>query len=70
VIRDQPRADSLTLDRYESIRALQQGSQPRHSIVVPVNEAPILPPLRAPDEPMPPPAPRPLGETPPIEMKK
>ncbi|MEF7616399.1 type II secretion system secretin GspD [Aquincola sp. MAHUQ-54] len=59
VIRDQATANSLTVDRYESIRALQQNGQPRPSIVIPVNDAPVLPALPvAPAAPVP----RPLGE--------
>lgn len=59
VIRDQATANSLTIDRYESIRALQQSGQPTPSVVIPVNEAPVLPPL----QPQPAaPVPAPLGE--------
>jgi len=70
VIRDQPRADALTIDRYDAIRALQQTSQPKPSFLLPVNEAPVLPPMRAPDAPPPVTVPPPLGETAPIDMKK
>ncbi len=48
VLRDQVSADQLTIDRYEAIRSLQQGAQPANSIILPVNEAPMLPPLPAP----------------------
>ncbi len=64
VIRDQPTADSLTIDRYESIRALQQGGQPRPSVVIPINESPVLPPLLPTNPPAP--VPPPLGETAPL----
>jgi general secretion pathway protein D len=70
VIRDQPRADALTIDRYDAIRALQQNSQPKPSFLLPVNEAPVLPPMKAPDAPLPASVPPPLGETAPIERSK
>ncbi len=44
VMRDQQAADQLTLDRYESIRALQQNTQPKPSLVLPDTGAPVLPP--------------------------
>jgi general secretion pathway protein D len=43
VMRTQADASALTLDRYEAIRALQQGSQPRPSSVMDINESPVLP---------------------------
>lgn len=48
VLRDQLSADQLTIDRYEAIRSLQQAAQPPSSVILPVNEAPMLPPLRQP----------------------
>jgi general secretion pathway protein D len=48
VIRDARSAESLTLDRYEAIRAQQKDTQPVPSRVLPVNEAPVLPPLAVP----------------------
>ena len=45
VIRDQAASDSLTVDRYERIRALQQDAQPKPSYTVPVNQAPLVPAL-------------------------
>ncbi len=60
VLRDQVSADQLTLDRYESIRSLQQGAQPVPNVVLPINEAPVLPPLPAPGGASVPP----LGEAP------
>lgn len=59
VIRDQATSNSLTIDRYESIRALQQDGQPKPSVVIPVNEAPVLPAL--PPQPTAP-VPAPLGQ--------
>jgi general secretion pathway protein D len=48
VVRSQQAADSLSMDRYDSIRALQRNVQPPPSVLVPINEAPILPELPAP----------------------
>jgi general secretion pathway protein D len=48
VIRTQQAANDLTFDRYDSIRALQQGRQPEASRVMPVNDAPVIPALQAP----------------------
>ncbi len=52
VLRDQPSADQLTMDRYEAIRSLQKEAQPQPSVILPVNEAPVLPPLRSPSAPV------------------
>jgi general secretion pathway protein D len=49
VLRDAPSADKLSLDRYDVIRAQQKDNQPAPSILVPINEAPVVPPLRAAD---------------------
>jgi general secretion pathway protein D len=43
VIRDAAASDSLSLDRYESMRGAQQQGQPVQSVLVPINEAPVLP---------------------------
>ena len=43
VVRDAAATDSLSLDRYELMRASQQSVQPTNSSSVPVNEAAILP---------------------------
>jgi general secretion pathway protein D len=48
VIRDAAAAQSLTVDRYDAIRALQKSVQPTPSVVMPVNESAILPPLQPP----------------------
>ena len=46
VIRNQDESNALTADRYDLIRAQQQTvGQPRQSIIMPINEAPIVPPL-------------------------
>ena len=46
VIRTQQAATDLTLDRYDSIRALQKEAQPQPNRIMPINESPVLPPLR------------------------
>jgi len=51
VIRNQQAASSLTLDRYDVIRAQQQELQPRGNILQPIREAPVSPGI-----------PRPLGQ--------
>lgn len=43
VIRDAASANSLSLDRYEAIRAQQQAEQPAQKMLMPVNDAPVLP---------------------------
>jgi general secretion pathway protein D len=48
VLRDGDSANRLSMDRYEQIRGEQKSSQPERSIVMPINESPVLPPLRAP----------------------
>ncbi len=48
VIRTQEAATSLSLDRYDSIRAQQKEAQPEASRVMPINDAPVIPPLRPP----------------------
>ncbi|WP_137892908.1 type II secretion system secretin GspD [Ramlibacter sp. 2FC] len=47
VVRDAAATDSLSLDRYDLMRATQKDAQPVPSAVVPVNEAPVMAPLRA-----------------------
>jgi general secretion pathway protein D len=46
VLRSQADADRLTVDRYDAIRAMQEARQPEPSVLVPVNEAPVLPALQ------------------------
>ncbi len=48
VMRSAEDATRLSMDRYDVIRAQQKDSQPLPSGVMPVNEAPVLPPLRVP----------------------
>ena len=46
VIRDAADSDALSLDRYDLMRGKQEVAQPPSSVVVPVNQGPVLPPLR------------------------
>jgi general secretion pathway protein D len=48
VLRDADSATRLSMDRYDMMRAEQMDTQPRPSTVMPINESPVLPPLRAP----------------------
>ena len=48
VLRDARETGNLALDRYELMRAIQKDAQPTPSAVVPVNEAPVMPPEVAP----------------------
>jgi general secretion pathway protein D len=43
VMRNAESASQLTLDRYESIRSVQQASQPQKSLVLPDTGAPVMP---------------------------
>lgn len=44
VVRDALASDALSLDRYDLMRTAQKDAQPVQSKLVPINEAPILPP--------------------------
>ena len=48
VMRDADSANRFSLDRYEQIRGEQKAAQPAPSLVLPINESPVLPPMRAP----------------------
>ncbi len=45
VMRDAEAVNQLAVDRYEQIRDQQRQAQPAPSVMLPINEAPILPPL-------------------------
>jgi general secretion pathway protein D len=47
VMRDAESANRLSLDRYDLIRAQQKDSQPEKRLLLPVGDAPVLPPQRA-----------------------
>ncbi|GAA6143293.1 type II secretion system secretin GspD [Hydrogenophaga sp. 5NK40-0174] len=48
VLRDAKRTQDFSLDRYELMRVFQKDAQPSKSYLAPVNEAPVMPPQRAP----------------------
>ena len=63
VIRTQEDSNNLTMDRYDLIRAQQATvGQPRQSYVMPINEAPVAPPLQQ----QPPGSPLQRGTVPPL----
>ena len=45
IVRDAAATESFSLDRYDLMRAAQQGNQPQPSSVLQVNQAPVLPPV-------------------------
>lgn len=47
VLRDAQATDNFSLDRYELMRGAQRATQPEASRTVPVNEAPVMPPMGA-----------------------
>jgi general secretion pathway protein D len=63
VLRDADSATKLSLDRYDIIRARQQETQPAPSLLLPINEAPVISPSApaAASAPLdPPPLPKPV----------
>jgi len=50
VMRDAESANKLSLDRYELIRSFQKDQQPAKSLLVPINDPPVIPPLRKVEE--------------------
>ena len=49
IIRNQEDLNALSMDRYDLIRAAQQGvGQPRQSVIMPINDAPVAPPAPMP----------------------
>ena len=61
VVRDADSAGRLSVDRYDQIRAQQQRAQPAPSVVMPINESPVLPPLSPAPAPATAPAPAPAA---------
>jgi general secretion pathway protein D len=49
VMRDADTANRLSIDRYEQIRGFQKDMQPPSSFLVPINDSPVIPPLRRDD---------------------
>jgi general secretion pathway protein D len=54
VVRDARETSNLALDRYELMRAVQKDAQPLPSSVLQIHDAPVMPPLRAPEPVVPP----------------
>ena len=50
VMRDAETANRISVDRYEQIRAFQKEMQPKSSVLVPINDSPVIPPMRAAEE--------------------
>jgi len=50
VMRDAETTNRLSLDRYEQIRGFQKDMQPRSSVLVPINDSPVIPPMRRVEE--------------------
>jgi general secretion pathway protein D len=48
VVRSAEDTNKLSMDRYDMIRATQQKHQPEQRLLLPINEAPVLPPSVAP----------------------
>jgi general secretion pathway protein D len=53
VMRDADSVNKLSLDRYDLMRARQQGAQPAPHIMLPVGEMPVIPPIVPPESPKP-----------------
>ena len=52
VMRDAEAANRFSADRYDQIRGQQQTTQPAPSVLMPINESPVLPPRPAASEPL------------------
>jgi general secretion pathway protein D len=46
VMRDADTTNRISLDRYEQIRSFQREMQPNPSVLVPINESPVIAPIR------------------------
>jgi general secretion pathway protein D len=62
VVRDAAQSDELSFDRYDLMRGKQETAQPKESVVVPVNNGPVLPELRSVPKTGASPVPPPLGK--------
>ena len=62
VMRDADSSNRFSTDRYEMMRGQQKQAQPSPSTVMPINEAPVLPPMRPASEPASAPASAPAAE--------
>jgi general secretion pathway protein D len=66
VVRDAASSDALSAARYGQIREAQQQAQPVNSTVIPINEAPVLPPNPATPNPRAQPATQPPAKAMPV----
>jgi len=57
VMRDADSANRFSVDRYDQIRNQQMTTQPARSVVMPINESPVLPAIPPRREPLSPPPP-------------
>jgi len=48
VMRDADATNKFSVDRYDEMRGRQKEAQPEPSIVTPINQAPVAPPMPAP----------------------
>jgi len=46
VMRDAETTNRISTERYDLIRGQQQSAQPQPSVLVPINESPVVPPLQ------------------------
>ena len=51
VVRDATNTDSLSMDRYDLMRGQQKLAQPTRSLLLPINEGPVMPDYPAPTAP-------------------
>jgi general secretion pathway protein D len=49
-MRDADTTNRVSVDRYDLIRSSQKDMQPRQSAVIPINDSPVIPPLRSVDQ--------------------
>ena len=50
VMCDAETTNRIWFERYDQIRGLQKAMQPNSSVLVPINESPVIPPLRLVEE--------------------
>jgi general secretion pathway protein D len=62
VVRDASSTDTLSMDRYDLMRAAQRDAQPLPSVTVPINESPVMPAA------VPPVPPAPRTQTPAVPL--
>lgn len=63
IMRDARATNDLSLDRYDLMRTMQKDAQPEANRILRINDAPVLPPQRAPEAPAAPTATPPAAES-------